>query len=381
MPVTSDAPAQLYSIAWIALLAIFIAYILAGVSLHWRVQRKVRVTRYDPPQGISPAVTAFLVESGRCERSFAAAIVSLATKGYMRVLQKSDWVTFEKLRDADSQLPPEESGILSALFPGATGVYTFNASDTGRLFETYSSFRETVQDIATPELMSNHGILWFAGLICSLTAIVPIVIVFPRLGNGLSPAAMAYLVIMIFVGGSCFVAALRVWPGTLGKIASFLPGRGPRQPFTLNDAIPLFLTVTASVGFMFVAVLTSSKLACLVAAALAINVFTRHLMVAPTSAGRKALVELESYREFLSRTDAARLDRQAEPGKTPGALDTHTSYAVALQIEHGWGQELVDNLLELLQVDQAYNAPRKFPIPDDQPIVLKLFDRDTSSRK
>lgn len=377
MSVASDAPAQLYTIAWVALLAISILYILVGVGLRWRVQRTVRVTRYNPPLEISPAVAAFLVESGRCERSFAAALVSLATKDYLHILQKSDWVTFEKLQDADAQLPPEESAILSALFPGATKDYTFNAGDTGRLFETYSRFRETVHDIATPELMSTHGTLWFVGLIYSLTVLVPIVLAFPRLGNGFSLAAMGYLGVMIFVGGSCFVAALRVWPATLGKIISFIPGRRrPKRPFNLNDAIPFFLTVTASVGFMFVAVLTSTKLATLVAAALAMNMFSRYLMNAPTSAGRKVLAELGAYREFLSRTDAARLDCQTEPGKTPGVLDTRTSYAVALRVEHGWGEEFAENLLELLQADQAYDVPGKLPVPDNRPAVLKLFDRD-----
>jgi hypothetical protein len=322
--VASDAPAQLYTIAWVALLAIFTLYLLVGIGLRRRVKRTGRVTPYDPPQGISPAVAPYPVGSGRCERSFAAAIVSLATNGYLRILQKSDWVTFEKLWDADTKLPPEESAILSSLFPDATREYSFNASDSSRLFEDYSSFRETVHDIATPELMSTHGILWFLGLIYSLTVLEPIIFVFPKFGNGLPLASIGYLAVMIFVGGSCFVAAHRVWPGTLGKITSFIPGScRPKRPFNLHDAMPIFLTATASVGFMFVPVLTSTKLASLVAAAPAVNLFSRYLMNAPTGAGRKVLAELGAYREFLCRTDATRLDRQTEPGKTP-ARWTHT---------------------------------------------------------
>ncbi len=377
MPVASDAPAQLYTIAWVALLAIFIFYIVVGIALRWRVQRTVRVTRYDPPQGISPAVAAFLVESGRCERSFAAALVSLATKDYLRILQKADWITLEKLRDADTRLPPEESAILSFLFPSVLKTYSFNGSDTDRLFETYTHFREIVHDIVTPELMSTHTVLWLVGLVYSLTALEPIVFAMPRFGNGLSLASIGFLIVIIFVGGSCFVAALRVWPGTLRKLTSFLPGsRHPRRPFNLNDAIPLFLTVTSLFGFMFVAVLTSTKLACLVAVALAMNVLSRFLLNAPTSAGRKALAELRSFREFLTRTDTDRLERQNEPGKTPRALDPYIPYAVALSVEHGWGEEFTGNLLELLQVDQAYSAAGKFPAMDNRPSVLKLFDRN-----
>jgi hypothetical protein len=377
MPVTPDAPAQLYTIAWVGLLAIFILYIVVGVALRWPVQRTVRVTRYDPPQGISPAVAAFLVESGRCERSFAAALVSLATKGFLQILQKADWVTLEKLRDVDLQLPAEESAVLSFLFPSVINTYSFNGSDTSRLFETYTHFRQIVHDIVTPELMSTHGVLWLVGLIYSLTALEPIVFAMPRFGNGLSLPSIGFLIVVIFVGGSCFVAALRVWPGTLRKVISLFPGRGHRRrPFNLNDAIPIILTATALFGFMFAAILTSTRLAGLVAAALAMNVFSRQLMNAPTIAGRKTLSELRAFREFLSRTDADRLDHLNEPGKTPGMLDRYIPYALALGVEDGWGEEFTGNLLELLQVDQAYSTSGKFPASDNRPYVLKLFDRN-----
>ena len=219
----------------------------------------------------------------------------------------------------------------------------------------------------TPELMSTHGVLWFVGLIYSLTVLEPIVFAMPGFGNGLSLASIGFLIIVIFVGGSCFVAALRVWPGTLRKLTSYVPGSGhPRRSFNFNDAIPLFLTVTALFGFMFVAILTSTKLAVLVAAALAMNTFSRHLLNAPTSAGRKTLAELWAFREFLGRTDALRLDYQNDPGKTPLKLDPSISYAVALGVENGWGQEFAGNLLELLQVDQAYSAAGKLPSLDNR---------------
>jgi Predicted membrane protein (DUF2207) len=143
----------------------------------------------------------------------------------------------------------------------------------------------------------------------------------------------------------------------------------------VNDAIPILLTGTAMVGFMFLAVLTSTKFAGLAAAALALNVLSRYFLNAPTSAGRRTLAELWAFREFLSRADADRLNHQNQPGKTPLTLEPYTPYAVALGIEHGWGEEFAGNILDLLQVDQAYSATGKLPAPDDPPAVLKLFNR------
>ena len=118
MPVATDVSAQLYSIAWGGLLVILAFYVGGGVALRWRPQRTVVVARYEPPRGLSPAIAALLVENGRCERSFAVALISLATKGYVKILQKGDWFTIENLRDTDAQLPLEESTVLLALFDG-----------------------------------------------------------------------------------------------------------------------------------------------------------------------------------------------------------------------------------------------------------------------
>jgi hypothetical protein len=376
MPAASDVSAQLYAIAWGGLLVILAFYIIVGVALRWRPQRTVRVTRYEPPQGISPAIAALLIENGRCERSFAAALVSLATKGYVKILQAADWFTIEKLRDADVQLPPEESIVLSSLFPQGTKSYSFNERDSSRLFQAYRDFQSIAQDIVTAELMSTHVVIWLVGFAYSLTVLEPIVLSAPNLGNGLSLASIGFMSIVIIVGASCFVAALRTWPTTLVKLASLVPGtRRPRRRLNLNDGIPILLTGPAMLGFAFLAVLTSTKFASLAASAIAMNVFSRYLLNAPTSAGRKTLAELCSFREFLFRADADRLDRENTPGSTPQTLESHMPYAVALGVEHGWGEEFAGNILELLQIDQAYSASARLPVPDNAPTVLKLFDR------
>src|SRR5581483_2802582 len=78
LPAADDTAQLFYLIAWWSLLGIVIVYACVGFSLRWRPKKGARVTRYEPPAGISPALAAFLVESGRCERSFAASLISLA---------------------------------------------------------------------------------------------------------------------------------------------------------------------------------------------------------------------------------------------------------------------------------------------------------------
>jgi hypothetical protein len=49
------------------------------------------------------------------------------------------------------------------------------------------------------------------------------------------------------------------------------------------------------------------------------------------------------------------LNRENRPGDTPEILEKYTAYAVALDVEHAWGEEFTENLLEMLQCDLAYS--------------------------
>lgn len=129
MTATSDAPAFSYVVAWIVQVAVVAFYMVAAAFLRWRPRRTVEVARYEPPPGISPAVAAYLLEGGRCERAIAAAIVSLAAKGYLEIRQQGDFFVLEKRREPEAKLPPEESLVLKTLFAGVLTTCSFNAAD------------------------------------------------------------------------------------------------------------------------------------------------------------------------------------------------------------------------------------------------------------
>ena len=88
--------------------------------------------------------------------------------------------------------------------------------------------------------------------------------------------------------------------------------------------------------------------------------------------------ELKNFREFLSRADADRLNRENDPGRTPEVLEKYSAYAIALNVEHAWGEEFTGNLLEILQFDRAYDVPLPNPpVPgaDDEIIQLNIDPR------
>jgi hypothetical protein len=335
---------------------LLIFYLGTVVALRWTPKTST-VTQYDPPEGVSPALAAYLRDNGKYERAFAAALVSLASKGYLRIGQHKDWFTLERLREADSSLPPEESTILTTLFyPPSIHTYKFNSRECTWLSQTYEKFSRTMDAIAEPRLMSPHSFVWYSGIAYSLFALAYLFYAAPVFSEIASVASVVYLSIFIFIGGSAFVAAVRGWPPTLQKIGSFFRRDGrPARPLDFADLPPIVLTASSLLGFGFLGALTSARFALLLTCLFCENVIFKELLEAPTNAGRAVLAKLDGFREFLARADASRLNHENQPGETPETLEKYTSYAVALHVEHAWGEEFTENLLEMLQFDLAYS--------------------------
>ena len=215
------------------------------------------------------------------------------------------------------------------------------------------------------------------GVVFSLMATYPVVGSMAMPENGRAWASIAYFGIWILLGGSCLVAALRVWPVTVRKLTSYIPwGDRPTRPLDLKDLIPVFLSGSALAGFVFLAVLSSTRFAILASSLVILNALARHVLETPTSAGRKVLAELRNFREFLSRTDSDRLNRENQPGQTPVTLEKYSAYALALDVEDAWGEEFVENLVELLQWDQAYSRRQsKFTNLNNDRIELRIRPR------
>lgn len=355
-------------------------YALAAVALRWRRNPGPVATLYDPPQDISPALAAYLFENGNCERAFAAALVSLASKGFLKIQQNRDLFLLEKLREDTDGLAPEEAVSFNSIFwiPSLREC-AFGGANSNTIYDAYKKFEKAINDIADPKLMSSHFFAWGCGVGLSLIVLLFELRFFHPSDNSISLWSAAYMTIWILAGGVAFLAAVRTWPALLRKLASFIRQDGrPRRPLDFNDLVPVILTCSALFGFSFLAVMTSLEFGILVAGIMLVIAAFRGLLEAPTAAGRKALRQLMGFREFLSRADADRLNRENKPGRSPDTLEKFTAYAVALDVEHGWGEEFTDQLLEVLQFYEASHVRLPdlpsvtLPEPRDEIIQLNL---------
>jgi hypothetical protein len=388
----ADAPDSTYNFAWAGLACVFVYYTAATILLRMRPSPVVP-TRYEPPPGASPAVAAYLFENGRCERAFAAAIASLAVKGYLEIRQRKDWFTLKRLREPDDLLSPEESTALTELIPYGD-IYKFSDTDNSRLCAAFRKFSGVLEQITEPKLISSNQIVWLIGVFCLALVSLWVALSIPigeRKASLGSLGSIVYIGLWTVLGGYALMAALRAWPLTLRRVATLLPtSRAPRRPLGWIDLQPVSLSATAILAFFLLATTASSRFAVLVVACALVAFTFRTVLEAPTTEGRKLVSALLGFREFLARAESDRLDRQNEVGLTPKQLDHCIPYAVALDVEHSWGEEFTEDLIGMIQFDrilalQDLPAPRIGDSKEDDTdfgdsiIQLRLGSRNKSA--
>jgi uncharacterized membrane protein YgcG len=123
------APSQFSQLAWLVsdnageLIAIggLLSILLFLFWMWWRVGRDPRagpeVPRYDAPDGMSPAGVRFVNKMGFDSQCFAAAVLGLGARGYLKVQQHGDNFAIEKTgRDVDWL--PGDKPMATSLFGG-----------------------------------------------------------------------------------------------------------------------------------------------------------------------------------------------------------------------------------------------------------------------
>jgi len=124
------APTTLDRFVWLLkdnrnLLALFIGYLLmlAYYIPAWRARGKdpeegVIVTRYEPPQGYSPASLRYIQQMYYDDKVMTAAVVNLAVKGYLEIQERDDshWLKKKKPSQAMMDLAAGEKELYNGLF-------------------------------------------------------------------------------------------------------------------------------------------------------------------------------------------------------------------------------------------------------------------------
>ncbi|QFI65336.1 DUF2207 domain-containing protein [Sinorhizobium alkalisoli] len=321
-------------IAAAGLLLVTLYYGRAWVRVGRDPARGVMVPRWDPPDGISPALVNYVDNrgfSGEGWTALSAAVLNLAVKGYV-VLDdlKNAIVIAATGKGGVEQLPTGEAAVMKAI-AAANGRLTIDRANGKKVEAAGSGFRRAMErEHRDKYYRANTGYI-IGGVLISVVSLGALFI-FGDLGEDKIPLVFVPVVFAILVS-------------TLA--VSF--GKSLRRGSSLARRI-LSIVVLAFIGFVLFSVF-SSILAVVVLSAsepddlallsaiggiLLVNLLFFFLMGAPTPLGTRMMDGIDGLRQYMTLAEKDRLNMQGAPEMSPRHFETLLPYAVALGVEKPW---------------------------------------------
>jgi uncharacterized membrane protein YgcG len=301
------------------------------------------VTRYSPPDGMSPAVLGFITRMGYDDALFTSAIINMAVKGRIKIIENDGEYTLQKMEGSNTPLSPDETAVLQTLL-GLSHTIVFEKTNYLRIHSAINGLKKYLSlNFEKKYFITN--IRYF--LIGSLLTVV--LVFLSGVGESLSKGTLPVFLFMC--------AWLSIWSLGVIALASAVVKSWKRVPqsregkkilrtgsaFSINlFALPFFAGELLGLGILWYA--TSLTTIIVMVLLIGINYIFYHLLKSPTRAGRILLDTIEGFKIFLTATEKDRLNMLNPPEKTPALFEKYLPYALALDIEQQWAEQFSDIL-------------------------------------
>jgi len=283
------------------------------------------VPLFEPPEDFSPAATRFVMRMGYDKKAFTAAIVSMAVKGYLTIVEGADdEFTLRRTAADRSVLTVGEAKLGMKLFGSKDSIVLEqkNHKKIGGALKALKGYLG--EEFERKHFERNLG-YFIAGIAITMLTLGAMVI------GARTPDEAAFMTIWLTAWtGACYmliVKAVLAWKD--GSV-------GPAIGATLF-ALPFLAGEAVGIG-MFSATVSPFATAILIAVVLVDAVFY-HLLKAPTLMGRRVMDRIEGFKLYLSVAEQARLEALHPPDQTPELFEKYLPYAIALDVENEWGDQ------------------------------------------
>lgn len=311
-------------------------YLLAWALVGRDLKPGSIVVRYDPPQGLSPAMLRQVWKENFDDRTFWAIALSLVARGRATMDCRDGLAVLRPARPTSPHVPlPHEEEILFAELDG-------HHRKKG-LPITMLEGRTSLVVTRLADVLRKSSDRWFrlnrsyvmVGTALSLVAIF--VAAMPRtLNEGL---ALAFCIALMAPGAFYLifvVLRLRDLYRATHKFDALLLRR-----FGLLLAMAVPCACSIIFGTVMLIFSWGWPLVAVTVTMVALDLTFLYLMRAPTPEGRQLLDEIEGFRIFLQSVERHPMDIEDGPHTEPGAYEKYLPYAVALEVEQAWSDRFV----------------------------------------
>jgi uncharacterized membrane protein YgcG len=317
------------------LLVLLLYYLIAWSAVGRDPAAGVIMALYEPPANLSPAGMRYLVRMGFDNKTFAAAVLDMAARGFLKIAGQDGSYTLTLTGKDDRILTPDEKQIATILFSGRSQIWLHTENQ-----QTIHSALVALQKW----LKAAEEKVYFVSN--SRYLIVPVALSIV--------VVLAYLLLLgtpQVVGGVFVSLWLTFWTlgiaGLFRKVAqAWRAALHSEKGQIISIGGALFLTVFSIpylfgeiMGFTFLVTFTSISLAIFLLAAAALHILFIYLLKAPTMAGRLMLDRVKGFKMFLGKVEGDRLNRTAPPQQTPEVFEKYLPYALALDVEQDWAEQ------------------------------------------
>ncbi|MDG2483202.1 MAG: DUF2207 domain-containing protein, partial [Alphaproteobacteria bacterium] len=281
-----------------------------GIAWH-RVGRDPRkgtiIARFEGPGGLSPVATGYVWNAGfnsafGDNEAFAAALVSLGTKGLITIEGERGNFTLTRSGEGNHPPSPGEQIIMDNFFgPWGQSKTLTRTYDS----EVKSTVRELIDEVKREYRQiyhrNNRGV-WLLGILVALITGLA--------GLALEAGAGA-LLFFLFFGVFAVVFGVAAWAllgALLRTVLKALRGNSALIPGSVVGLVVVGLFAAPAIFITLQTVtLVSAPMVMGLVGLVALVVSFSHLLKAPTAVGREALDHIEGYRLYLSVAETDRL--------------------------------------------------------------------------
>lgn len=317
------------------LIVAFLYYLMIWGMVGRDPARGTIVPLYEPPDNMSPASMRFLERMGFDQKTFTAAIMGLAAKGYLTI-EQDESKTYKLIRKSDGPgekgLAADEITMARILFEDGSPLVLTNSKHE-LLSRAHKGLENNLHAAMEKTYFFTNGRYLWPGIVLSVLVIATMLV----MGGG--PQVGVALFMSVWLTGWSFgvyalvSSVIRAWRSV--RTEGIL-GAGQAGFLTLFS-IPFLAGECVGLGLLYWACgLAASSI---IAAAIGLPVLFHHLLKAPTRAGRALLDRVDGFKTFLKAVDADRLQTMVPPDKTPQLFERFLPYAFALGVEHAWAEQ------------------------------------------
>jgi uncharacterized membrane protein YgcG len=293
---------------------------------------------YEPPQNLSPAAMRYLLRMGFDNKTFAAAILDMAVRGFLTIKEQAGSYTLSLTGKDNRVLSPDEQQIAAQLFTGRNEIWLHNENHQA-IHAAITALKKWLAVAEQKAYFVTNSRYLIAPVLLTVVIAMAYLLALGKPQFFASIFLSFWLTVWTIAVCAMVVHIVKTWRNVLQPHSSAIAGAptvGKALSFTFF-AIPFVFF--EGMGLVFLMKSSSLSFVLFILASGLLHGVFYHLMKAPTFAGRRLMDQVEGFKLFLGAVDGDRLNRAAPPQQTPAVFEKFLPYALALNVEQDWAEK------------------------------------------